>query len=47
MVQFVSEKLIALLGAQFASRIKDTEWIKERFEGFFKGIIFNLMVFRF
>ncbi|KAF7638167.1 hypothetical protein Mgra_00002393 [Meloidogyne graminicola] len=38
MVENVSEKVIALLGTNFRSRIRDTEWIKERLEGSLKGI---------
>nr|CAD2198056.1 unnamed protein product [Meloidogyne enterolobii] len=37
-VELVSEKLLKLLGPHFASRMKDTEWVKERVEGFLKGL---------
>nr|CAD2194987.1 unnamed protein product [Meloidogyne enterolobii] len=36
-VQMVSEKL-KLLGTQFASRMKDTDWIRERVEGSLRGL---------
>uniref|UniRef100_A0A1I8BDL7 Piwi domain-containing protein n=1 Tax=Meloidogyne hapla TaxID=6305 RepID=A0A1I8BDL7_MELHA len=37
-VQLVSDKLTKQLGTQYASRMKDTEWIKERVEGSLKGL---------
>uniref|UniRef100_A0A915MEB3 PAZ domain-containing protein n=1 Tax=Meloidogyne javanica TaxID=6303 RepID=A0A915MEB3_MELJA len=37
-VELVSDKLLKLLGPNFASRMKDTEWVKERVEGFLKGL---------
>uniref|UniRef100_A0A915MBD8 PAZ domain-containing protein n=1 Tax=Meloidogyne javanica TaxID=6303 RepID=A0A915MBD8_MELJA len=37
-VELVSDKLLKLLGPHFASRMKDTEWVKERVEGFLKGL---------
>jgi len=40
-VELVSDKLLKLLGPNFASRMKDTEWVKERVEGFLKGLILN------
>ncbi|CAK5081094.1 unnamed protein product [Meloidogyne enterolobii] len=40
-VQMVSEKL-KLHETQFASRMRDTDWIRERMEDSLRGILFDL-----